>query len=159
MNTTNVGTRTIELTMGYTTVVDEADYAQLSKWSWRALVRTNNVYAVRFERRSETGRQKRRMIYMHRQILGLRPGDPEHVDHANRDGLDNRRMNLRICTRSQNLGNVGGRGGSSKYKGVQFRKYRGNWTARIGGKKNSRFLGVFDDEINAGRFRKTEQGG
>lgn len=41
------------------------------------------------------------MIYLHRLLMGLRPGDPREVDHINRDRLDNTRANLRITTANQ----------------------------------------------------------
>ncbi|GAH21431.1 unnamed protein product, partial [marine sediment metagenome] len=39
-------------------------------------------------------------IPMHRQILGLKPGDGKIVDHINRNPLDNRRVNLRIVSQA-----------------------------------------------------------
>ena len=39
-------------------------------------------------------------LHMHRMIM--LPPDGMDVDHINGNGLDNRRNNLRICTRSQN---------------------------------------------------------
>jgi len=47
----------------------------------------------------------RRNVYLHRLILGLTAG--EEADHINRDGLDNRRSNLRVCSRLQNAHNQG----------------------------------------------------
>ena len=40
---------------------------------------------------------------MHRGILNTPKGID--TDHVNKDGLDNRRSNLRICSRSQNMMN------------------------------------------------------
>ena len=61
-----------------------------------------------------------KMISMHREIAGARDG--EDVDHRNRDSLDNRRRNLRKCTKSQNGANrPAQRDNSSGYKGVQVR--------------------------------------
>ena len=45
---------------------------------------------------------KRRTVLFHRLICGLRKGDKRQVDHINGNKLDNRRVNLRICTRRQN---------------------------------------------------------
>jgi hypothetical protein len=45
---------------------------------------------------------QQRSVSMHRQILGLVPGDGKFGDHANRDTLDNRDSNLRVATRSEN---------------------------------------------------------
>jgi len=47
----------------------------------------------------ENGRQ--RIIYLHREILGLGSGDPL-VDHINGNKLDNRKCNLRVANKSIN---------------------------------------------------------
>lgn len=39
--------------------------------------------------------------FMHRVILQAEPG--QHVDHINKNGLDNRRENIRLCSTIQNL--------------------------------------------------------
>lgn len=61
---------------------------------------------------------------LHRLIMNAKKG--EHVDHINGDTLDNRKQNLRICTRSQNQQNRRKQRNpsSSKYKGVQIHKNR-----------------------------------
>ena len=67
---------------------------------------------------------------MHRQILGLKPGDKLQGEHRNLDTLDNRDENLRIATHSQNQFNRSKQANnSSGYKGVVRRK-RG-WQASI----------------------------
>lgn len=78
--------------------VDSAD-ARLAEKRWYLL---RNGYAVRTE--VEAG--KKRMLYLHREVLGLGSGAPE-VDHRNRDKLDCRRRNLRVATRSLNCCNRG----------------------------------------------------
>lgn len=45
------------------------------------------------------------IISMHRQIMGLTFGDSTCVDHINGDRLDNRRVNLRVCTHTKNIHN------------------------------------------------------
>lgn len=74
------------------------------------------------------------------------------VDHANRDKLDNRRCNLRICTKTQNMRNRGvQKNNSSGYKGVYYNRAWGKWIAviKFGGK--IRFLGGFFDKDSAAR--------
>lgn len=44
-----------------------------------------------------------RPIAMHRLLLGA--GKGSFVDHADGDGLNNRRDNIRLCTQSQNMAN------------------------------------------------------
>src|SRR5260221_13195250 len=89
-------TKSIALTQGYETVVDEADFEWLSRWKWQALVLKDWVYATRQVWRDGVITQ----IYMHRAILNAQRG--KRVDHANGDGLDNQRSNIRVCTTSQN---------------------------------------------------------
>jgi hypothetical protein len=83
--------------------------------------------------------------YLHRHILSAING--VDVDHVSGDTLDNRRINLRICTRSDNLQN-GKRhsDGKSPYKGVYYSKNQWDdkkWLARICHKGVNYYLGAF----------------
>jgi len=67
---------------------------------------------------------------MHREVLKVK--DNEMIDHINGNGLDNRKENLRLATRSQNMQNSKKRKKtSSKYKGVGWSKKTKKWRARI----------------------------
>jgi len=91
----------------------------------------------------------RKTIRMHRFILGLKEG--ELVDHINRDGLDNRRENLRVASHSQNMRNrrlLDGK--SSKYRGVVLVR-DGVWVATIGEDGKSIHLGSFTSEEEAAK--------
>ena len=69
------------------------------------------------------------VVKMHRIILGVGAGVV--VDHINRNPLDNRRCNLRICQPADNAKNTGlGRNNGSGFKGVS-RTASGRWRARI----------------------------
>lgn len=86
--------------------------------------------------------KKARNISMHRYLLGLAVGDKIIVDHRNQNGADNRRENLRRCSREQNQANTRIRSDNSTgYKGVQVhgRKYQA--CIRINGRKV--YLGIF----------------
>lgn len=114
------------------------DFALVMKYDWGVTEKGNTLYAVRYEKRSP--------VYMHREILKT----DAIVDHADGNGLNNVRENLRIADKSKNAMNSCKRGGcSSKYKGVYFRKDRNKWQAYINleGKRTS--LGCYDTEIEA----------
>lgn len=60
---------------------------------------------------------------IHRVVMGAPKG--MDVDHINGNGLDNRKENLRLCTRSQNMMNQRLKSHSvSGYKGVQYEPTR-----------------------------------
>lgn len=85
---------------GRSALVDDCDYAYLSQHKWKAKQSGGgNWYAVRNTLRDG----KNITLRMHRVVLGH--DGPEDVDHINRDSLDNRRCNLRVCSRAENLMN------------------------------------------------------
>lgn len=127
-------------------LVDEANFEELSGFRWYQ----NMGYAVRAV--WDGARQRSVTIGMHRQIMGVGPGDDEDVDHRNRDRLDNRRGNLRFCTRGQQIQNHTPKGGTSQYRGVYLEG--GQWVARVAVNGIRHNLGRFDDEeIAAGAAR------
>jgi AP2 domain len=136
--------RIIPLSRGYHTIVDREDYDLLRQYRWFAKISTNTgrVYAWRHTKKVN-GRSK--VVYMHREILGLTPGDGLQGDHISIERtLDNRRSNLRVATASQNKMNAAMRAdNTSGYRGVCFHKPNGKWIAEIaaGGKRH--YLGIF----------------
>lgn len=56
----------------------------------------------------------------------------QHVDHINGVRLDNRKENLRLCTKAENCRNKSKqRNNKSGYKGVSWNSARKLWNARI----------------------------
>jgi len=146
--TTMDNTREIPLSRGQVAIVDATDYEWLSQWKWCALLSPGRqrFYAVRNSPRS----QGHRMIYMHREILGLPYGDPRMADHVVPENtLDNRRSNLRIVTGPQNNCNRRSQSNNtSGFKGVTFVRARSKWQAQIG---------VNGKNINLGHFSTPEE--
>lgn len=138
--------RAIALTRGAVAIVDDEDYQRLAQYSWSAL---RNGYAKGWVRINGT----KRLIYMHRFILGIE-NEPRSIDtdHANGDRLDNRKANLRACTRSQNCGNArGNQEGTSRFKGVSFETRTKRWKAATKANGQYRFLGRFTREEDAAK--------
>lgn len=141
--------REIPLTKGYVAIVDDEDYERLAAFRWRAVVRAQEkrkqaVYAAR----KEHGRD----VFMHREVCRT---DAPHVDHKDGDSLNNRRLNLRPATPTQNACNSrpSVRKRSSRFKGV-YRERRSSanpWYAQILINGKNVHLGAFGTEEAAAR--------
>ena len=136
----------IKLTQGKQAIVDDNDFEWLSQWKWQYNL---HGYAVRSE--GDWRKKSRKTIFMHREIVKTPVG--LQTDHINRDKLDNRKVNLRVCTRSQNFQNRLLKNNKSGLKGVYFRS-KGNWkrwAAEIGFNNKNYFLGYFKNKVDAAR--------
>ena len=87
----------IKLTKGCETIVDDEDYVLINSFKWHVCA----GYASRYLP-SKPG-HKRQRISVHAMLL--KAVRPLEIDHINRDRLDNRKANLRIVTRSENMKN------------------------------------------------------
>jgi len=90
--------KTIPLTRDKVALVDDEDYDYLNQYKWYANKVGHTYYAMREGSMSDS--KRRRGILMHRIILDTPDG--VMTDHINRNGLDNRKANLRLCTSSEN---------------------------------------------------------
>lgn len=135
-------------------LIDDEDYEFVIKHKWFVIKGGNTFYVVRNCYR--TGKQKR--LWLHREIMN--PADNMDVDHKNNDGLDNRKSNLRVVTRTQNSQNrTSKKNGNSKYLGVCLHKKKNvvavYWTAHIRVNKKLKWLGQFpynsDGELKAAK--------
>lgn len=117
--------REIPLTQGFVALVDDEDYERVMQFKWYAHRDNGNVYA-----RSDIRRNGKKVsLRLHRFILDAPPD--VLVDHADGNGLDCTRRNIRFATVSQNNANKNTPGSSSGYRGVVLDRRRGTWTARI----------------------------
>lgn len=117
----------ILLAGGQIALVDDCDVPLVSGIKWHV---TTEGYVKGYVRR--TAERAAHKVMMHRLILGLSKDDPREGDHENLNRLDNRRLNLRVCTHSQNCCNkpLSPRN-TSGYKGVTLDKRRNKWHARL----------------------------
>lgn len=136
-------TKLIPLNKGQFAIVDDEDYDWLSQRKWQF---GTGGYAGRIQR---VGR-KTTPLLMHRVIMNAPDGT--EVDHRNRNKLDNRKSNLRLCTPSQNQANTPKRGtGTSRYKGVSWAKSCDRWIAHIHINRKTRHVGSFTSELDAAK--------
>ncbi len=147
----------IALTQGQVALVDDEDHEELSRFKWHAAAKMvkgeKAFYAARtiIESTLVDGKtfSRKIVIYMHRLILGA-IGSLKG-DHRNGNTLDNRRENLRECTKAQNNMNARkpSHGLSSPYKGVVLFKRDGRFRAYIKKDGKQRHLGYFDTQEGA----------
>jgi hypothetical protein len=99
----------IHMLHGKVAIIDAEDVDRVKQYCWytgnKTSLRVGNKY----------------MGLLHRFILGLKKGDGKEVDHINQNPLDNRKCNLRLVTRSQNMMNrTAIRNNTIGFKGVNF---------------------------------------
>ena len=143
----------IVLTQGKVALVDDDDFEWLNKYNWHAAEgeRDRTFYARKYIK--ENGKVK--MLLLHRFIMGLSDSKAK-VDHIDKNGLNNQRSNLRICTQQENSFNKRPcENKTSKYLGVYLRQVtkRGRlytyWRAEIKKDNKSIRLGYFKTEESA----------
>lgn len=137
----------IKLTQGERTLIDDEDYDKVIKHSW-CVHKNPKKHTIK---KYAKARINKRNVYLHRFLL--KPDSKILIDHINRDGLDNRRKNLRLVTASQNSMNSTGRVHTrkSKYKGVSWIRRDEKWAAKIEINNKKIILGVFNSQIQAAR--------
>lgn len=132
-------------------MVDAEDYYEISQHRW---FKQPSGYVVRNIPHPDPDK-KQTVMSLHRAVMGLKYGDSQKVDHIDHDLLNNRKANLRLCTHALNHQNrKSHKGSSSQYRGVGWRKDRGDWAAYgvLDGKQ--KHIGFFDDEDAAGLAAK-----
>jgi len=125
----------ITLTQNKSAIVDDEDYERLSLHTW--------CYDHGYARSFDPG-------YMHRFIVDV-PKD-KVIDHINGDGLDNRKANLRVCERWQNICNQGKSSrNTSGHKGVTWHKGAQKWMVELRAAGRRHYLGLYVDLSEAAK--------
>ncbi len=128
-------------------VVDLADLPVIAPYRWYAKKSRLTVYARCIVLDSSRVGRKGRVTEMHRLIMGAQKGDI--VDHESRNGLENWRENLRLCTPSQSMCNrtMAPPKGTALKGSSQLKT--GKWQAQICVRGKSIYLGLFSTDIEA----------
>ena len=134
----------IPLNHGRFAIVDDKDYERLSQHKWFSYKARYTFYAMRWEKVNGV----RTDIQMHREILNLQKGDGKLSDHKNRNGLDNRKENLRIADRELNGFNCRMKSNNtSGFRGVNWSNSNKAWEAKM------KLAGI---RIHCGYFKSPE---
>ena len=133
---------------GLVAIIDHADSDLISPHTWYPWANKGKLRTVNWAY-TRTGDVT---TYMHRMILEAKKG--QIIDHADGDGLNNRRCNLRFCTNSQNQANSPAPTGISGFRGVFWEgKYPNKpWRAAVYN-HGPRYVGRFKEPEDAARAR------
>lgn len=130
------------LTQGKIALIDDCDVERVMCFKWFANFApcTGGYYA----KTNIPIRDRKMTTYpLHSYILGVDSSYTSIVDHINGNGLDNRRCNLRMATRSQNCANARMYSNNKTgFKGVFYRG-KGRYRAMIRVDWKLKHLGTF----------------
>lgn len=133
------------------TFVDLEDVNLCKKYRWNVQKCYEQNFDTFYIGASDSGK----MISMHRLLINAKKG--KHVDHIDGDKLNNRKSNLRECSRADNMKNRKlNYNNKSGHKGVFWYYYNGvnKWKASITVDGKRIWLGSFERLEDAVRVRK-----
>lgn len=117
------------------TLIDLEDVEKVKNYKW--VINTQGYVVTTMNKKG---------VRLHRYIMGCEK--PEKIDHINRNKLDNRKCNLRICNTKENNRNLSrSRNNKSCVTGVCWSK--GRWRAYITFNNKNIDLGYFDKFCDA----------
>lgn len=132
--------KTIELTGGLKSIVDDEDYEKLKNFKWRC----QRIHSLRYA----VSGSKEKTVLMHRLILEQKDG--VLTDHRNGNGLDNRKENLRSCTHAQNMmSRKIHKNNKSGFRGVYWYVQKRRWRSEIRFCGRKIYLGLHRDRDKA----------
>ena len=130
----------IKLTNNKYTLVDDEDYKYLSQFKW--------IYRRGYATRFVYFKNSNKGYALHREVIKVKKN--QMLDHINRNTLDNRKNNLRICNKAQNAMNCKiHKHNTSGYKGVSWFRTSKKWRAYIVISNKQKHLGLFKTKKDA----------
>lgn len=123
---------TITTAKGQKIYADAADYEKLSRYSWCISAKGYPVANI-----------NNRLRKMHQYLIDIPAG--KVVDHINRNPLDNRRKNMRICSRKENGRNISSKNAVHGIRKTKSEKY----AVRITSDSKEKYIGTFSTYAEA----------
>jgi hypothetical protein len=141
----------LPLTKDKFALVDDDDYYWLSQWNWFAVEIKNTWYARRSKKKGVLRSNEKYEIYLHRIVMRCSNIDFV-IDHLDKNGLNNQKENLRICTKSENNKHTSShKNSSSQYLGVSYDKNRNKWSANLMNNGKKILFKRYNTEIEAAK--------
>ena len=137
----------VELSQGQVTFVDIEDLPIIAEYQWSASWNPDRKsYYATANIRLPSG--KKTSIRLNRLVMNAK--HPFVVDHINTLTLDNRKSNLRICTKSENAMNRGKQSNNTTgHKGICFSKSRNKYVVNIKKDGKSKYIGGYENYDDA----------
>lgn len=114
----------IPLSQGQFALIDDEDFSIVSQHKWYAYKNRYTFYV----RTNVLNKGIRGTLLLHRLLLNAK--NVEQIDHKDRNGLNNQRNNIRICSASENMINRIFKN-STGFRGVFKIKKTGRFTGAI----------------------------
>lgn len=86
-------------TIWYDSYIDKSDYEDVKQKHWRTSHKGNKIYLV------SGSKAKNNVVYLHNMVMNYTYITGFEVDHIDGNSLNNRKNNLRIVTRQENIEN------------------------------------------------------
>ena len=121
-------------------LVDDEDLERVLQFRWHI----NQLgYVISDQRKAKDKTRTGKMVLLHRFILDF----PEsQIDHKNQNRLDNRRCNLRLATKAENMMNRGApKHSTSGYKCISWSNTKNKWRVQITFQGKKYEFGYYED--------------
>jgi len=84
---------------GYEVLIDKEDIEKVTALQWDIYLnkKDNNTYVVHYGFKNGKRKYKLKNVWLHKYLLGTTP--KVAIDHVNKNTLDNRKTNLRVCNK------------------------------------------------------------
>lgn len=140
--------KTIPLTKGLVGLVDDEDFERVNQYKWTTAY--SKALGIAYAQRSVKINGKWTHVLLHRVIMNAKKG--QRIDHADGNGVNNQKYNLRLCTPAENQRNVKcHRDNVSGFKGVKPNRNsrRNPWSSFIFVNGRTKYLGCYPSRIDA----------
>lgn len=127
-------------------LVDDDDFETVNTHHWNLVVGKNTHYAYTFIKHAKGVREH---MLMHRLVTNAKKG--EIIDHADRNGLNNQKNNLRVATPSENNVNRVISYNKTGFRGVSYDSRFQSYYVFIHNKNKKIHCGTFINPVDAAK--------
>jgi len=126
-------------------IIDKDDFEKIKDYRWYSSGGNNKKYVM-----TSSFGNPRKKIQLHRVIMNVENDNSVEIDHIDRNPLNNKKSNLRICKHSENSRNTSiPKNNKSGFTGVFFTNSLKKWTAKIEYNKKQIVLGNYNNKEDA----------